>query len=172
MSSSEGGFGVGLLFLGVLGIALWKSAAGKVMKRERANGTDGRLQRFLDYWAVSGPFALMVAPDGGVRTNEARQASYYAAGTSKARTLDETPHGRGGAVDLWPEGFDPTKPVDEATYQRFLAIGAAAERAGLGWGGRWTGAFPPSTANPYGGDLPHVEVRDWASLPYPPEVTV
>lgn len=163
----------GLLGIGVL--LLWKSSstedhavAGKrlVFKRERAAGVDRRLQAFLDWWEKNGAFPIVVDPKGGVRRDEAEQAMLFATGKTNARTLAETPHGRGGALDLYPvlrsAGPYVLQIETSASSPKFTAIGVAAENFGLKWGGRWrTAKFPD-------GDKPHIEVPDWKTLPYPP----
>lgn len=139
----------------------------RVLHRQRAAGVDPRLVAFLDWWDKNGEFVIVVDPDGGVRTDAAKQASFAASGVSSAATLDATPHGRAGALDLHPvlrltkDGRGALelgmKRVD--LYER---IGVAAEKFGLKWGGRWrTKTFPD-------GDQPHIEVPDWRTLPYPP----
>jgi hypothetical protein len=126
-----------------------------IWRRDRALGVDGRLLRFLDWWEAHGEFPILVLPDGGLRISKEEQARLYAVGASKARTLEETPHGRGGALDLAPysDGLVPwTK------WGLFAQIGQAAEWQGLEWGGRWTELK----------DGPHIQVPDWKTLPYPP----
>lgn len=161
-----------LVAVAVVALAAKAGIGARVRYRERAAGVIAELGEFLDWWEANGPFDVVVAVDGGVRYDEATQRAYYEAGASKAPTLSATPHGRAAAVDLVPSGFDPRKPIDAVTYRRFLTIGESAEARGLVWGGRWLRAFPPSSVNPYGGDLPHVEVRNWAALPYPPRSSV
>ena len=165
-----------LVALAALGIAVAvlstrADGLGMVRNRSRANGVDGRLLAFLDSWDATGPFPIEVAFDGGLRTDERLQARLYAEGRSRAPTLADTAHGRGGAVDVLPVGFRPSVPISKETYELFQAIGLRAEAAGLSWGGRgsdWLRAFPPSAMNPFGGDLPHIQVPGWRSLPYPP----
>lgn len=145
----------------------------KVLHIERAKGCDVRLLSFLKWWQENGTFDIHVAPDGGVRHDEEKQLSYFLNGYSNAKTLEETAHGRGGAIDLYPVGFNPSiaiprhslgppnsggtkQPVTEA---RFFELGAAGENFGLVWGGRWK--------SPY--DLPHFQVPNWQRLPFPPE---
>lgn len=142
--------------------------SGRVRNRSRAAGVAPPLETFLDWWEANGPFPILVASDGGLRTDAAKQAALYEAGNTKAATLAQTPHGRGGAIDLHPVGFDPSKAITPEVFAQFRAIGEAAEARGLTWGGRWSRAFPPSKANPFGGDLPHVELPNWAALHYPP----
>lgn len=136
-------------------------ASSKVQNRERARGAVAQLQAFLDWWEVNGPFAILVAPDGGLRTDAAKQAMYYAQGNSKAKTLAETPHGRGAALDLWPVGFNPVKKLEQQPdiKAKFEEMGRIAKAAPFNftWGGDW------------GWDYPHVEVKNWRkTLPYPP----
>lgn len=137
-----------------------------VVHRERADGVDARLQAFLDEWEASGPFRICVSPEGGLRTDELAQARLFARGASRAATLAQTPHGRGGAMDLAPYfGFAPQYADDTgaspgALAGAFSAIGASAKALGLHWGGD----FPS-----YDGG--HVELADWKSLPFPPLLT-
>lgn len=124
-----------------------------VVHRERAAGVDQRLQDFLDEWERTGPFQICVCPDGGVRTDEAKQEALAAAGKSNAATLADTPHGRAGAVDLapyyrWSPQYDDWSPFEE--------IGARAKAFGLRWGGDFINLR----------DGPHVEVPDWRGLPF------
>jgi len=140
----------------------------KVEFVERARGCDSRLLDFLAWWQENGSFDILVAPDGGVRIGmaaEQRQLQYFNTGTSKAKTLRETPHGRGAAFDLWPVGFNPSgvaltrsSAMHVNKKAEFYAIGQAAEAFGLIWGGNWKTLY----------DLPHVEVPNWQQLPYPP----
>lgn len=132
----------------------------RVHHRERAKGVDIRLIAFLDWWESNGPFELTVLKDGGVRTDEARQRNFYEVGTSKAKTLDETPHGRGGALDCAPLINGDVPWTDKGLFER---MGRFAESKGLQWGGRWKDPV----------DGPHIQVPDWRQLPFPPEpVTV
>jgi hypothetical protein len=132
----------------------------RVQFRERASGVVPPLQAFLDWWEQQGPFPVLVAPDGGLRFDEAKQRKYYEQGLSKAATLADTPHGRGAALDLWPVGFQPAKKLDEQPdiKKKFTEMGRIAKtQFNLTWGGDW------------GWDYPHVEVKNWRKLyPYPP----
>lgn len=147
----------------------WRGA--RVLNREAARGVHPALQRFLDVWEERGPFDIVIGQlagflGGGLRTSDAGQAAVCAAGLSDACTLVDTPHGRGAALDLWPaEGFNPyvawrNQPAE--IHAAFQAIGEFAEAYGLTWGGRWRTEKMPD------GDQPHVEIRGWRSLPYPP----
>lgn len=128
----------------------------RVLHQGRAAGVHPRLLSFLGWWQFHGLFPLVVLPDGGIRTDEAKQLSYFMAKPRKsaARTLRDTPHGRGAALDLAPfiAGAIPWHDWD-----RFRVVGLAAEVYGLVWGGRW-----PER------DGPHVEIPGWRSLPFPP----
>jgi hypothetical protein len=129
-----------------------------VQNRERARDVRPELSRFLDWWTNNGPFPILVAPDGGVRTDAAKQAQFYAQGYSKAKTLEQTPHGRGAAIDLWPVGFNPAVKLDDQPVikKRFEEMGRIGKTSfGLTWGGDW------------GWDYPHFEVKGWRSLPMP-----
>ena len=137
---------------------------------ERLAGVCPAVCAFALWWAEHGPFPATIDPTGGVRT-EAQQAELYAAGRSKAKTLAETPHGRGGALDLYPARVTAGRvagiylPTDgAASLERFARYGELAEAHNLIWGGRWLKAFPPH------GDCPHVELPSWRDLPFPPVI--
>ena len=136
--------------------------------RELLAGVDPRVTAFFDWWALEGPFPLRIADGGGLRTDAAAQAALYAAGRSRARTLAQTAHGRGGGADAYPVRVIGGRrgiylsTDGAAALERFQRYGELAEARGLKWGGRWLRAFPPH------GDCPHVEVPGWKMLPYPP----
>lgn len=151
-------------------------AVKKVHERARAKGVHPTLIAFLDWWEENGEFDILVAPDGGVRTDPAVQLAAFNAGNSKARTLDQTPHGRAAALDLWPVGFQANRDwagqKDQTMMDKFRTIGTAwKENFGGVWGGDWL-------ANPgdaIGWDAAHCEIKGWAgttafiaALPYPP----
>lgn len=147
------------------GVLVTKKA--RVLNRERAAGVDARLLELLDAWEREGEHDVLVAPDGGVRKDAARQAQLAAGGASNASTLAQTPHGRGGALDVWPVEFEQYvrgswDAVPRAVKAKFEVFGGFAEARGFTWGGRWRGATFPN------GDQPHVEVKNWRQLPYPP----
>ena len=171
-------WGAGLAGAGVTSYFIWKNyfaaqmeispeavgvqgeqgpAVVRVQRRERANGVRPELQAFLDWWHTNGPFQLVVAPDGGVRTDGAKQRSFYDRGMSKAATLAQTPHGHSSALDLYPVGFNAGKPLDTqpAIKQQFKEMGTIAKRFGFTWGGDW------------GWDYPHIEMKDWKTYPMP-----
>lgn len=132
----------------------------KVFHRERALGVHPKLLRLLDDWETQGPFDLGVGVDGGVRWDEALQARLFAEGRSKAKTLADTPHGRGYALDCYPAELSPSGKVRyclESLDVRWWALGDFAEKRGLVWGGRWR-RFR---------DRPHVEVPGWRNAPMP-----
>lgn len=148
-----------------------------VLHLERATGIHPRLKSLLDIWATTGAHDVLIAPDGGLRTDEAVQAGKAASGQSNATSLRQTPHGRGGAVDVWPVSFLPYVPkqnggtgarwvawehLPQQVRDEFHAFGDFAERHGFRWGGRFRGAKFPN------GDQPHVELEDWQRLPFPP----
>ncbi len=141
----------------------------RVRYRERAEGVLPPLVALLDAWDAEGTHDVMVAPDGGLRTDEARQAGYASSGTSNAATLEDTPHGRGAALDVYPVSFLPYisgrwEDVPGPVKLEFATFGRFAEARGLKWGGRWSSSRFPN------GDQPHVELPNWRSYPYPPEV--
>lgn len=148
---------------------------GLVHRRDLARGVHPSLQALLDAWELEGWFPVTIAHGtygpityvGGLRSSASQQASTAGAGLSRASTLASTPHGRGAALDVWPVGFDPTKPFSaQPNMQQLMqAFGEFAERRGLVWGGRWVN-FKPAGAE-VAGDWPHVEVKNWRSLPFP-----
>lgn len=155
----------GLFGLAAGGIGyLLTQRTGLVQNRIRARGAHPAMLRLLDLWEQEGWFPITVAPEGGLRTDAAKQAGYCKAGLSNACTLDQTPHGRGGALDLWPVGFDPRIPLDQQPEIRdaWQLFGAWGEAKGYRWGGRWTSPV----------DYPHFELGYWSQLPYPPTTTV
>lgn len=156
-----------LLLLTSGGAQAVKNLTRKVKNRENAEGCDARLQAALDAWEAQGEFDIVVADEGGLRTDEAEQEKLFASGLSRAANLASTAHGRGAALDLYPDGFDPHRswaeqPLGEQMVKGyFYAMATFFESRGLVWGGRWKG-FP---------DWPHFEVPDWQSLPFPPNVS-
>lgn len=148
----------GLAGIAVLGALAWRFGRGtRVHHRERAAGVHWRLQAFLEAWAWFGPFKIGVVRDGGVRTDEAKQAQLYAAGSTKARSLRDTAHGRAGALDVAPVN-DAGTPIFTGPREQFHVIGAFGKLLGLEWGGDFPGFF----------DGPHLQVAGWRDLPFPP----
>ena len=131
---------------------------GAVLHIERLKGVLPELQSVILSW--NGPFNILIAPEGGLRTDAAKQLAYYNAGNSKAKTLEETPHGRGAAIDVWPEGFDPTKSLDlqPTIRSQFIFIREWALSKGLVLIGT-----PDVTW-----DYPHLQLQYWKRYPYPP----
>lgn len=146
--------GAGLLGWLMLSGRKTEGASATIYHRERADGVDDRLQAFLDLWAANGGFDLVVLPKGGLRTDEAEQEALFKAGTSKAPTLGETPHGHAGAVDVAPY-IDGEVPWDR--WDLFQQIGEMGKSVGLKWGGDFSSLK----------DGPHLEVPDWRELPMP-----
>lgn len=154
----------GLLVTGFGVASVLPTASGLVRERERADGVHPALQALLDAWEREGTHVVVIGggedwPPGGLRTDALGQAAAAAVGLSGAMTLQQTPHGRGAALDVWPEGFNPRQSFEAQPGMRELMVvfGEWAERKGYAWGGRWTKQ-----------DFPHVELRDWRSLPFPP----
>lgn len=141
----------------------WRGNSGvtmvrRVWHRQRAAGVRPELIAFLDAWDSYGeaPFPVVVCPDGGLRTDEAKQHALFVAGKTKAETLANTPHGRGAAVDVAPYRLVKGRYApDFSVKDDFRIIGEFAEALGLVWGGRFHGFF----------DGPHIQIRDWRSLP-------
>ena len=135
----------------------------KVRQRLRATGVHPRMLAFLDWWEAFGPFPLTVGWKGGLRTDPDEQWQLFRDGKTRAATLDQTPHGRGGALDLYPtingtvRGLEGDPNPAEAAYY-FEEMGRLAEGQGLVWGGHFSSIK----------DMPHVELPDWRSIPYPP----
>lgn len=147
-------------------------------------GLDPRLVDFFLWWEERGPFPITIPPDGGWRTDEAKQAALYAQGRTSpgphagdtgypplgltvtaARTLAETAHGRKAAADSYPAVLSADGKrvasilVDDRAPKvrlKFHQYGILAEEHGLVWGGRWKRR-----------DCPHVECPQWKSLPIP-----
>ncbi len=142
------------------------SGPGYLLNVERARGVRGaKLLALLRKVHAEGltfngvRYSVTVGVDGGVRTN-ARQGELYAQGRAQlsdgswvvtdaskvvtnARTVGQSKHGSGDAVDLWvvlPDGAPLLYPKQapalfEGVYR---ALGELGESVGLTWGGRWT----------------------------------
>ncbi|PZR07086.1 MAG: hypothetical protein DI536_28945 [Archangium gephyra] len=150
-----------------------------VLHLERARGVHPDLRALLDEWAKHGSHDIVVAPNGGVRTDEKLQAQLAAGGSSKATTLRSTPHGRAAALDVWPVSFLPYVPaanggtgkrwvswenLPELVRREFHVFGLFAETQGFEWGGRWRDEVFKT------GDQPHVQMKGWKTMPFPPPV--
>ncbi len=148
----------------------------KILHLERARGVHPRMLVLLQKWVVDGPFEIAVGLYGGLRTDPSVQTLLSGSGMSAANSLRVTPHGRGGALDLWPVTFLEHVPVasggtakrwttweglPQLVRDQFAAIGSFSENLGFKWGGRWVGQ---SYKN---GDQPHHELADWGRLPFP-----
>jgi hypothetical protein len=142
------------------------SGAGYLLNASRADGVVApKVRAFLERLHREGltfngvTYSVTVGVDGGRRTDEALQARLYAQGreqnadgswrvvnqglvVTNARTLAQTKHGSGKAVDLWvvlPSGVPLlNKSQAPATFDAlYEALGALGESMGLTWGGRW-----------------------------------
>jgi len=134
---------------------------GAVLHIERMRGVLPQLQAKVLAW--NGPFDILVAPEGGLRTDAAKQIAYYNAGNSKAKTLKETAHGRGAAVDMWPVDFNPAVSLDlqPVAKVRFIYMREWAESQGL-----------VLIGTPYESwDMPHWQLPNWTNYPYPPNTS-
>ncbi len=147
----------------------------RVFHYNRAAGCDERLLDFLGWWQVHGPHVITIPETGGPRYSQLEQRRLFVAHKSMAKTLEDTPHGRCGALDAYPAILDPTGRfvagihLDASAPEAkalFLAWGEAAESCGLKWGGRF---LPIDPITGLGWDCPHIEVPDWQSLPFPPQ---
>lgn len=151
----------------------------KVHHLDRARGVHPRMLVLVREWILRGPFEIVVGMHGGLRTDPAVQATLSGSGMSAANSLRVTPHGRGGALDLWPFSFLDHVPVASGGHAKrwttwdglpqlvrdqFGLIGIFSEILGFKWGGRWVGQ---SYRN---GDQPHHELLDWGRLPFPAPV--
>ncbi len=145
-------------------------------------GIDQRIQDFFYFWAKHGPFPITIPETGGLRTDEAGQEELWNQGrtapgpragdtgfpvlgltVTAAKTLAQTPHGRGGAGDaevavvmngrVIATLTDTRQPKIRLQYEHY---GLLAEEHGLEWGGRWKSK-----------DMAHVQVPDWKHLPMP-----
>lgn len=149
----------------------------RVLELQRARGVHPRMLVLLLEWAKRGTFDVVVAMHGGVRLDQGVQSMLSGGGMSAASTLKMTPHGRGGALDLWPAGFLSSVPTSfggtaarwgtwEGLPQRvrdeFAELGRFSQALGYRWGGVWVGKSYPH------GDQPHHELADWQRLPFPP----
>lgn len=141
---------------------------------ERLIGCRPEILSFARWWAASGPFPVTIPRDGGFRVDEERQRRLYERKASRALRLQDTPHGRGAALDIAPvrllaaDGL-PVRiwtaaehtPGERAEAIRlYSAFGQAVSEHGLVWGGTWRGIV----------DLGHAELQGWRSLPFPPHL--
>lgn len=140
----------------------------RVFHFDRLAHCDKRLVDFFAWWQIAGPFPLTIPATGGLRHNSLEQARLFELGVTRAKSLQDTPHGRGAAVDAYPAILDPTgtyvvaihrSAVDQDDVDRFATYGELAQKHGLEWGGSW----------PKFKDLPHVQCPNWRELPYPPQ---
>lgn len=151
----------------------------KIHHIERARGVHPRMLVLLQEWRKRGTFELVVGFHGGLRVDPTVQAMLSGAGMSAANNLRITPHGRGGALDLWPISFLAHVPrswggearrwttwpeLPQLVRDQFAVIGVFSEGLGFKWGGRWVGHSYPN------GDQPHHELADWQRLPFPAPV--
>lgn len=149
----------------------------RILHLERARGVHPRMLVLLLDWAKHGPFDIAVAMHGGVRTDPGVQTMLSGGGMSAASTLKVTPHGRAGALDLWPLGFLAYVPksfggtaarwgtwegLPQLIRDQFAELGRFSKALGFKWGGDWVGKSYPN------GDQPHHELADWQRLPFPP----
>lgn len=151
----------------------------KIHHLERARGVHPRMLVLLQAWQRRGTFEILVAVNGGLRADPAVQASLASTGMSAAKSLKSTPHGRGGALDIWPVSFLPFVPrnwggtaqqwttwreLPQKVRDDFAAIVKFSEALGFKCGARWVGKSYPD------GDNPHHELADWGRLPFPAPV--
>jgi hypothetical protein len=169
----------GVIVLGAGAVVVAGGAAAAALSsraghRENLRGVHPALVWLYDKWGAEGTHDAVIAPGddgnwpypGGLRTDASSQADAAAGGLSKATTLEQTPHGRGAAIDVWPKGFDPHRGFNVAgqlpgaeLLMRAFGEWAEVQVHPDGWRYRWGGHF---------GDEPHIELLDWESLPFPP----
>ena len=152
----------------------------KVYNFNRLAGCDVRLIDFFSWWQTHGPFPVTIPEFGGKRIDEQLQTEYYAKGRTTpgphagepgypelgltvtgAKTLKDTPHGRGGAVDSYPAIISSDYKVtailnnekDPKTLEMFARYGSLAKTYGLEWGGVWK-------------DYPHVQCPNWREISF------
>ncbi len=161
---------------------LWaKLRSVRVSGRAYAQGVHPALIGLLDLWDQQGWFDVTVAPpfkmasgdyiDGGLRTDAAAQGEAQAEGLSNAGDLASTAHGRGAALDIYPVGFDPHQNFDNqqemAGLMAQFASWASQQTVVLGQGTPTQQSFTFYPGINFG-DYPHIEIKGWQSLPYPP----
>lgn len=148
----------------------------KVHRLDRARGVHPRMLELPRQLLKRCPFETVIAMHGGLRVDEALQKSLSGGGMSAATNLRITPHGRAGALDIWPLTFLAYVPtswggtakrwatweeVPQSVKNDFQHVGLISEGLGFRWGGRWVGKAYPN------GDQPHHELPDWQRLPFP-----
>jgi hypothetical protein len=162
---SYGPFFVGGAMLGVLLMEKEQANAPKGAKlvsgRTRLVNVHPQLQQLISMWEYDGSHDIFIPADGAMREGieaSSHQLQLYLSGRSGARTLAETPHGRGAALDVWPVGYDFAKDVSLQPLMktRLEKFGAFAKTYGFTWGGDWSSIK----------DYPHVEITNWRNLPY------
>lgn len=183
LGSRKGSSTMGWLIGAVAVLVFWKGGdvvdqlRGKVRNRSKADGIHPDLQAALDEWDTDGPFPITIG--SGVRTDAEQLALWWMGRDAEGNVIDESKHatnakdtsqtshgirsGYGNAFD-----FDPVSN-GLADYQQKQAIaGAWFMDRGFVWGGAgadWLKAFPPSAANPLGGDRRHVNIKGWQNIP-------
>lgn len=152
----------------------------KVHHLDRARGVHPRMLVLLQEWVKRGPFEIVVGLNGGLRTDPTVQAMLSGNGMSAANNLRITPHGRGGALDLWPVSFLAHVPkswggearrwttwpeLPPVVRDQFALIVTFSKGFGVyNQGADWVGRAYEH------GDNPHHELKDWQRLPFPAPV--
>lgn len=164
------GFAIGGAIAGGI-IYLLTRGPKRVSGREYLEGVQPALIDLLNDWDREGWFDVTVAPpmrlpsgrllSGGLRTDDAAQAEAARVGLSKATNLHITPHGRGAAIDVYPVGFNPysdfsTQPEMAGLMAQFASWASQKSYRGF--------TFYPGINF---GDYPHIEIKEWRSLPDP-----
>lgn len=132
---------------------------GKILSAERMEGVVPELVARFTAAISTLPFDVKIQSDGGLRVDAAKQLEYFTLGYSKASTLEETSHGRGGAIDAAPvvngAPLSKSPSEDASTKPYWEQYGAALKKQGLDWGGDW------------GWDYFHAQLPNWRSLVMP-----
>lgn len=130
-----------------------------LLHEERLRGVHPDLVLFCRRLAGLMPFDILVVY--GLRT-ELEQVSLYARGRTEAGDIvtnavhaEDTPHGRGAAVDLVPMVNGHPDWHAKELYQQMADVCPAY---GIKWGGSFHGLA----------DLDHFEIVAWKTLPFPP----
>jgi peptidoglycan L-alanyl-D-glutamate endopeptidase CwlK len=144
-----------------------------ILHPERLQGVADELVEFVQEAAHIFAHEFDLAVVFGLRTPEQQEALYAKGRTipsgidvgphlplgrvvTNAEHAEDTPHGRGGAVDLCPvvHGIWQWEAAE-----KFRELGELAEAHGLVWGGRWASLR----------DMGHIQLPHWHDLPYPPQ---
>lgn len=161
--------------------------AAKVHHKERAPAA---LLPFIAWWEKNGDFDIVVAVDGGNRTDDDQLRLWMkgrqllngvwhitvpGAVVTYAMTAEDSAHGHSAAIDVYPVrthfanglpatvymGSDTEGVIAKAEGLRLMGVvGAAAKSQGLEWGGD----FHDEHGKPRP-DRPHLQLPGWRAMP-------